>query len=787
MSALHRKMVRDLLGMKAQVLAVVAVMACGIATFSLSISTIHSLESTRTTYYRNYAFGDVFVSLKRAPESLADRLLDIPGVRRWETRINAPIRFTVADMVEPAQGQMLSLPDDGPPILNQICLRRGRLPESDRDDEVVVSETFAKAHRMEIGDTLDAIIHGRRKILTVVGFGLSPEFVYEIPLGGLLPDNRSFGVLWMKRKALAAALDMTGAFNDLVVQLNNSGDRAEVIKALDDLTSTYGGVGAIGRSDQRSHRFVSSELEELQRMGVLAPSIFLSASAFLLNIVLARMIATQRVQIAALKAFGYSRREIAFHYLSMSLMIALMGTIAGVIIGIFMGRVVTRLYSNFFHFPTFDYYVPMYAIFASWGIASVAAVVGVWSSVSAAMNLPPAEAMRPEPPARYGKSWLEKRLGWFAHGPAFRMILRHLLRKPRRAILSSLGISLSIAVLILGAFMQDAITGLFDSMFRLAQRHDLQVVFVEPLAEDTLRSLQSMEGVLDCEAFRSVAVQVSNRNLRRLVGIQGSDTSPRLSRLVDRERQVIEIPAEGIMLSRKLASVLEVVVGDMVDIQVLEGKRPFRRMLVTATVDDPAGTAIYVERSQLARVLQESSLVSGAFLRVDGEHSNEIYSKLREMPKVANVTVTKLMQQSFRKTVAENIRTMRFVNLTFSCIIAIGVVYSTARISLAERSRDLATLRVLGFTKEEISGILFGEVAFLTLVAIPFGWLLGYALAYSTVNFFDRELFRIPMTIYVHTYAFAAGVVIIATIVAFVMIRRQMDQLSLVEVLKSPE
>jgi putative ABC transport system permease protein len=296
-----------------------------------------------------------------------------------------------------------------------------------------------------------------------------------------------------------------------------------------------------------------------------------------------------------------------------------------------------------------------------------------------------------------------------------------------------------------------------------------------------------MEGVLDCEAFRSVAVQVSNRNLRRLVGIQGSDTSPRLSRLVDRERQVIEIPAEGIMLSRKLASVLEVVVGDMVDIQVLEGKRPFRRMLVTATVDDPAGTAIYVERSQLARVLQESSLVSGAFLRVDGEHSNEIYSKLREMPKVANVTVTKLMQQSFRKTVAENIRTMRFVNLTFSCIIAIGVVYSTARISLAERSRDLATLRVLGFTKEEISGILFGEVAFLTLVAIPFGWLLGYALAYSTVNFFDRELFRIPMTIYVHTYAFAAGVVIIATIVAFVMIRRQMDQLSLVEVLKSPE
>ncbi len=787
MQALNKKALRDLWNMRTQVLAVIAVMSCGIGVFCMSASTHFSLESTRDSYYREFRFADVFARLKRAPESLADRLRELPGVQSMSTRVIASARLQVSDMLEPAQALFISLPPEQEIALNGVCLRRGRWPSYDQEDEIVVSETFANAHHLTIGDDLLAILHGRQRTMRIVGFALAPEFIYEIQPGGIFPDNRAFGVIWMNRKFLSAAVDMVGAFNDVAFQKSLSIQNERLITEIDEILKAYGGQGAITRKDQFSHRFISNELDEIRRMGLMIPAIFLSAAAFLMNMILSRLIAAQRVQIAALMAFGYSRWSLAKHYFLFAMIIAVASTSIGLPLGAAMGTGITAMYSRFFHFPSYGFSMPSYVVVLATAIACLAGLAGVWTSVRAATRLRPAEAMRPESPVVYRSFGIEGVIRWISRSVTLLMIFRHLVRRPWRALQSVFGISLAVAVLIVGAFMQDAIYSLFDVMFRQAQRFDLQLVFIEPQSKDILTSLRAIDSITACEGFRAVPIRISQGTSHRLISLMGVDGEPQLSRLIDHKERTHDAPIEGLLLSNKLAKLLRVRPGEPIFIEVLEGQRPAFEMSVASTIDDFAGMVAYCDQSVLARLLDQSQQVSGAYLRVDPDRLEEIFSRLKTYPQVAEVLVARSMRESFQKTLLENIRILRSINLLFSCIIAIGVVYSTARISMNERSRELATLRVLGFSQKEVVSILFGEVTMLTFVALPLGWLFGTGLAFIIVSSIDQELFRIPLVIRLHTYIFAASVVLLTTYLSLIMIRREVAKLSLVEVLKSAE
>ena len=785
MRMLQRKLVRDLWGLRSQILAIAAVLACGIGTFVMSASTVRSLEQTRAQYYVDYHFADIFCDLKRAPENVVDRLRELNGIRICDSRTSILVRLNLEKMREPAQAQILTLPTGQG--LNGIHLRQGRYPIDDSEKEVVVSEAFSIAHRLEPGDTVEAVIDGKLKALEIVGVGLSPEFIYEIAPGGLLPDNKSFGVFWMNRKVLAAAAGMTGAFNQVSMSVSPDAELDGLIRQIDEELDVYGGQGAIARKDQRSHRFISSEMDELRNMGIVAPTIFLCVASFLMNMVLSRLISTQREQIAALKAFGFTRWEIARHFLAMAWIIAGIGTIVGIGVGMLLGQYLTQLYSRFFHFPSFVFSIPGYVIIAAGSISGAAATIGVWTSIRQVMKLQPAEAMRPEPPQRYRRNWTDVVTSLLSLGPSSRMVIRHLVRKPRRATLSVFGISLAVAVLILGSFMQDAVFSMFDSLFRLSKKYEIQVVFREPIHESVRFELQSIDGVLACELFRAVSVRARYEQRERLLAIQGVEPNAQLSLLVDGKNHVRSLPASGLMISRKLADVLGVQIGQELELEALEEERKTFRLPVTGQIDDLVGESIYLARSELTRMLAETPRVNGAYLAIDTENLEETLRQLRERPGIAMISVTSNLKESFFRTIAENVRRMRSMNMVFSMIIAVGVIYSTARISLAERSRDLATMRVLGYSHGEIRSILIGELFLLTSAAIPIGWSLGYGLAYTTVNAFDRELFRMPLVIHGSTYAYAAGVVWVAMLVASWIVQRHLRELSIVEVLKARE
>jgi putative ABC transport system permease protein len=783
--ALFRKLLRDLWHTRGQGLAISLVIAAGVAMFVAYFSTFDTLRLARQTYYDRFRFADVFVSLKRAPLRAGDDLAAIPGVARVTTRVVVDVALDIPGLVEPASGRLISLPARAEPVLNEPFLRRGRRPAG--GDEVLAGEAFALAHELLPGATVTATINGRRRDLRIVGIALSPEYIYSIRPGEIVPDNARFGVFWMEQRALSAAFNMEGAFNDASFALGRNASEAEVIAAIDRLLGRYGSIGAIARTNQLSHWFIENELTQLQTMGFIIPAIFLGVSAFLLNIVLTRLIAVQREQIAALKALGYTNREIATHYVSWAIAIALTGTGLGVAGGIWLGNSITTLYNDFFRFPTLQYALAPSIVVQGAAISISSGALGAIGAVLRAVRLPPAEAMRPEPPARHHLTRLDRVLPRRFAPPAVKMILRNLQRQPLRAGLSAVGIAFAVAILVVGMFSLDSIEVILDVQFNVAQRQDFTVAFVEPRSMRALHELAHLPGVLAVEPVRTVPARIRAAHRARQMAITGLVNGSRLQRVIDASLDPVTLPGDGLVLSTKLAELLNVRAGDSVQVELLEGGRPIRTIVVADLVDEFMGTSAYMEISALQRFLQEGPRMSGAALMVDNGDPTELYRRIKNTPAVAGVSSKRAAIENFRQTIAQNMNVMIFFNVLFSSVIAFGVVYNAARISLSERSRELASLRVLGFTRGEISLILLGELAVILLVAVPSGLLLGYGLAALVVVAFDTELYRFPLVVSSRTFAFAGATTIVAAVVSALIVRRRLDRLDLVAVLKTRE
>lgn len=786
-SALDRKLFRDLWLMKGQVLAICLVIGSGVATFVMSTNTQHSLRLTQQTYYERYRFAHVFAHLKRAPEPLSRRIAEIPGVQEVEARVLFDVTLDVPGLPEPAVGRLISVPEGRPSKLNRTHLRQGRNLAPGEPNQVLVSEAFAHAHGFRPGDHVSAVINGRKQRLEIVGVALSPEYIYSLRGGDLFPDDKRFGVFWMNYRPLAAAFNMEGAFNDLTISLLPGANETEVIKRVDALTAPYGGLGAYGRYDQVSNRFVSDEIKQLRTMAIMAPTIFLSVSAFLLNVVLGRTIRLQREQIGTLKAFGYSEWDVGWHFVKMVLLIVGAGIMIGLVLGTLLGQDMTRMYSQFYHFPIFGFHLDPFLVVSAVIVAVLAGVGGTLSAVHRAAQLPPAVAMRPEPPADYRPTLLE-RIGlthWLSQTE--RMILRHLERYPVKAGITIFGIATAVAVLVVGRFAVDSLDFIMEVQFQRAQLQDLSVAFVEPRPYRAVHEMVHLSGVTACEPFRSVPVRLRFGHRSRRQAILGIPSDLRLQRLLDENLRPVNLPPDGLVMSSKVAELLGCRAGDRITVEVLEGERPVREVPVATLVKEFIGSSCYMNLDALNRLLREGRSVSGAYLTVDELQQTTVYQQLKETPQVASVSAKQVSLDSFRKLLAENLLKMMFINFIFSTVIAFGVVYNSAMISVSERGRELASLRVLGLTRGEISYVLLGELGLLTLLAIPLGMVLGYTLSYGLSLTLDTELYRIPLVVRPWTYARAASIVLTATIISGLFVRRKLDRLDLVAVLKTRE
>ncbi|HEY9640411.1 MAG TPA: FtsX-like permease family protein [Coleofasciculaceae cyanobacterium] len=787
MKALDRKLLRDLLRLWGQLLAIALIVACGIASFVAMQSAYESLQLSQATYYSHYRFAEVFGSLKRAPEFWAQKIEAIPGVAQVQTRVVQDVTLDVPQRQEPVTGRLISIPEQQTSMLNDLYIRQGRYIEPGRPDEVLVSDAFAQANHLALGDAVGAVINGRWQQLRIVGLALSPEYVYEIRPGDIFPDRQRFGVIWMGRKALGSAFSMEGAFNDVALSLTANANAAEVMFRLDQLLEPYGGFGSYGRSEQLSHRFLSDEIVQLRSQSIIIPTIFLGISAFLLNILLNRLISTQRDQIAVLKAFGYGNGAIGLHFLKFVLAIVCLGALLGTGLGLWLGKALTGLYAHFYQFPVLRYQVSPGMLLSAIAISGSAALLGAFSAVGRAVSLPPAEAMRPEPPAHFHATLMEH-LGlqaWLS--PVGRIIFRNLERKPIQALLSILGMGLAVAILVSGRYRSDVLNYLIDVQFHRVQRDDVTIVFNEPRPARVRYDIPHLPGVLYSEPFRSVAARLRFEHHTHKVAIMGLEPGGELRSLLNRQLQPVRLPPDGILLTQTLAEMLGITPGEQLTVEVLESDRPIRQVPLVGVVDELLGVSAYMDIAALHRLLREGQTISGAFLAVDSLQLDPLYTQLKQTPAVAGVALRQAMIQRFQETIAASQGIATAFEVSFACIIAFGVVYNVARIALSERSRELATLRIIGFSRLQIAVILLGEQAALTLAAIPVGFMLGYGIAALISTAYSSELYRLPLVITRSSYGFAFVVITLTAILSGWIVRHQLDRLDLIAVLKTRE
>lgn len=787
MEVLSRKLLRDLSQLRGQVITIGMVVAAGVAAYVTLQGTWSSLESSRTAYYERQRFADVFAHLKRAPLSLLGDLEAIDGVADVNARIVDAVMVPIETLREPATGQIVSLPDFGLPRLNQLHLVAGSTPEPGRSDEALVLESFFRAHGLKVGDTVPVVINGTIRPIRITGVAMSPEHVFPAPTTGFFSDDKRFAVFWMRESVVAAAFDMTNAFNDISIRLQPGASLDAVLAAVDRVLEPYGGIGAYGRKDQISNSIVEGELTQLEAMATVAPMIFLGVAAFLLNVVLSRLVLLQRAQIATLKAVGYGNRSIGLFYVKLVSLIALGGSAVGIAGGVYLGSAMTDLYTQYFRFPVLAFELDPQVASIAVGVSVLAGLVGAIGSATRVANLPPAEAMRPAAPPTYGSSLLD-RLGVYRFiAPAARMVVREIERQPVRTTLSVIGIAFAVSIMVLARVSSDAMTLLLDMQFQQAWKEDVTVSFLNPLPARAVRELEHLPGVRYAEGLRSIPVRFSYDGRKRESAIMGYPDGMQLRQVIDVDQRAIPIPEHGLMLTAKLSEVLGIPVGDYVIAEMLEGDRKTIRLKVSALAAEPFGLQGHMRMDELQHAFGEKATVSMALLRIDPRTYSLTEPKLKELPNIGGVLRKQTIIDQFYAQSAEMMLVMSLILTLFAGTIAVGVVYNNARVALSMRSRDLASLRVLGFRRAEISAVLLGELTIQVLLAIPIGLFIGTWMSEAMMSMTDPEQYRLPVNLSSTTYAYAAGVTMVAGAVSALLVRRKLDKLDLIGVLKTRE
>jgi putative ABC transport system permease protein len=790
MKALDHKLLRDLRLMWSQALTIALVVASGIGGFITMLSAVDSLEAARDRFYAQGRFADVFATVKRAPNALAETLRATPGVADVQTTIEQMVRIDIDGVADPIVGQLIGVDLRVPPVMNRVTLQSGRALDDARlsGDAIpaLVSPGFAEKRGLGPGARVGALINGRQRALEIVGIALSPEYIFAGLMG--MPDLRGVGVFWVPRDALAAAYDMEGAFNRVAVKLAPGASQRMVVEALSAQLVRYGGREAHGRDVQPSHAMLTNEIKEQQVLGTVLPSIFLGVAAFLLNVVVSRLVATQREQIAALKALGYANRTIATHYLELVLVVIALGMGLGVVVGNTLGTMFTGLYSEFFYFPSFQHRIEPRLLVISLGITLATAGLGTLNAILATVRLAPAEAMRPPAPGHYRRTLIE-RMGFTRISPALRMILRNMERRPWRTSLTVGGVAASVAIVVMGNFLRDAIDTIVDSQFNVGMRSDVIVWMTEAADNNAASSgVARLAGVTAVESGRDVAVRFINGHLSERGQIRGLTQRPQLTRIVDdRNREVSRVEHDGLVMTDRLADKLGLRVGDVVQVQVLEGRQRTLAVRLAVTAREMMGLNAYMERRALNRLLQEGEQATWFALRVERGRESELLEASKQVPRIVGVFSKASLLRNMQEISARNVRIMSTVLTLFATVIAIGVVYNNARIALAERLWELASLRVLGFTRAEVSAVLLGEMAIGIAIALPLGMALGLGLVHLLVSLLASDQFSFPVVIRPPTYAWAALAVLGSAAASALVVRRRIDRLDMVAALKTRE
>lgn len=792
MKVLDRKLLREVRTHLGMLLAVTSIIAVGVTCLVTLASSYLNLTEAKTLYYAHCRMADFSIELKKVPLVELAPLAALPEVAEIRSRIQQYVTVDLDGVQEPLNGQVLSLPDRRQPIINDIVIRQGSYFTDRRDNEVIVNEAFARYHRLRPGQWIRLLLNNQQQELFVVGTAISSEFVYLLGSGAITPDPKRFGVFYIKQTYAEEAFDFKGSANQVLGRLSAAahGSPREVLRRAEEMLSSYGVFTTTPLEDQLSNRFLSQEIQGLRSFAVITPCMFLTVAALVLNVLLSRLAQQQRAVVGTLKALGYSNLQVSWHFLKFGLTVGILGGVVGCVMGYWLAAGMTVLYRTFFQFPELHSRL-RWDIYAAGTLISIGcAAAGSLRGSRAVLRLNPAEAMRPSPPRRGGAVFLE-RIGWLwrSLGSGWRMVLRNVLRSRLRTAACVFAAAMGSSVLVNGFMMQSSIEYMIDFQFRRIMRNDIELLFKDEQGQRALWEAARLSGVDLAEPTLSVACTFINGSHRKKGAVTGLMHNATLTIPRDLECRPIRIPDHGLAMSRNLAEALHVQRGDLVGMEPIKGQRRLQYVPVVEISDSYLGLSVYAEIRYLSRLIGEELAMTGVQLASDHnpEHLAALSRELKQLPALQAVTARADMIQTLEETVLKNQGIVIDLLALFAGVVFFGSIFNTSLVSLAERQREIATLRVLGYGPWEIGSLLFRESMITTVLGTVLGMPLGYWLTVAIAQAYASDLFRLPVVatpaLWIKTMVFALGF----GLLTHLLVQKQIHDMDWLDALKTQE
>ena len=791
MKTLNRKLLREARGHFVMLLAVTSIITVGVTCLVTMVSAYLNLAEAKQLYYAQCRMADFSIELKKVPLAELAPLAAMPEVAELRPRIQHAVTVDLPGVIEPISGQVYSLPVQRRPVIDDIVIRQGSYFTDRRDNEVIVNEKFAKAHRLRPGLWIRMLLNNQQQELFIVGTAISSEFVYLIGPGSIVPDDKRFGVFYMKRTYAEEIFDFKGSANQVLGRLSAAagGDPREVLRRAENMLSSYGVFTTTPLEDQPSNKLLTQEIQGLKSFAVVTPCIFLATAALVLNVLLGRLAQQQRMVVGTLKALGYSDRQIFWHFLKFGLIVGLAGGLIGCGLGWWLAKLLTVVYGTFYQFSEL-HSPPHWNVFAVGILVSAGcAALGSLRGSRAVLRLHPAEAMRPSPPRRGGVILIE-RIGWLwrSLGSGWRMVLRNVSRSRMRTAACVFAAAMGACVLVNAFMMQLSMGFLIDFQFQRIMRSDIDLTFNDERNRDALTEAAKLPGVDRAEPTLNVACTFINGWRRKKGAITGLLADATLTIPRDIEGRRLRIPAHGIMMSRQLAESLGIKRGDSVGVEPIKGQRRLKYVPVVEISDSYLGTSVYADIQYLSRLIDEEYAVSGVQLTVDRDPARRdaLYRELKRLPAVQAVSSRADMIQNL-EIVLKTQSIFIALLVLFAGIVFFGSILNASLVSLAERQREVATLRVLGYGPWQVGSLLFRESMITTILGTLLGMPLGYLLMLATAEAYASDLFRLPIVTSSGLWILTMVMAIIFGLITHLFVQRAINKMDWLDALKIQE
>jgi putative ABC transport system permease protein len=790
---LLRKLLRDVLQRKGALLTLCIIVAIGVGCYISMASVYRDLSGSQKRYYQNYRFADFVVDVKRAPAWAVEEVASLPNVRAARGRVSFETLIDLPTREEPISGLAISMPETSSPVLNDILLYSGTWFSKGDHKEVILNDAFARKNGLSPGSRIKVLLLDKQHDLLVVGTAMSPEFVYLIPPGGVevAPDPAQFGVMYLPEQFLQESCEMDGAFNQIIGVAYDSSRPAltATLGLIEEKLDAYGVIGTTVAEDQPSARYLADELKGLRITSTVMPTIFLIVAVLVLNVLMSRMVAQQRTIIGTLKALGYTSGSITAHYIGYGIFVGLIGGLGGVAFGYWAQDELVKLYRQFFALPDIQPHFYLHVLLLGMTISIVSAAIGTLLGARRAARLEPAVAMRPPPPEKGGKVLPERIEGFWRPLPfRWKMIVRAIFRNPFRSSVNMLASLVATALIFAALSMTDSLDYLMNYEFKKVAHQDISISLRDPEGITAPREVSLLPTVTETEPQLVVPCDLQNGPYQKRIGVMGLVHGNHLYTPLDKQGNPIAIPGLGLILSKKLAEILNLAPGDTVRLRSLIGLREEVVAPIVGTVETFLGLSAYANIRYLSKLIGEEWAANVILCDTfQGKAVHSFLDPLKARPTVIGVKERTRALIQLNETFGKTMGTMMFIMVLFAGLVAFGSVFNTALVSLSERQREVGTLRVLGYSPTQITGIFSGESLMLNGAGILMGLAFGILLAHGLSLAYSTELYRFPAVIYPWRLAMCAVIMGIFVSAAQLIIHRLICKLKWLEVVKIME